>query len=190
MVDSTNPRIMADNIRKLEGKILANDVEGNPSGTGYNTLLTKIKIDGKKFKLPNQVIANPTGEASDEIESIEVGGTIYSLGGGYVPNYSETEAEVGYKFGNDTVYGKLIPITGTSIGTSWTNVDSNLDASFIKQILEARVFFNYFSDHGPMLAPIGVYLDNTALKVRTNPAVSDIEGLNYLYIEYTKVASE
>ena len=82
MVDSTNPRIMANNIRELESKIVTNDVEGNPSGSGYNTLLTKMKIDGKKFKLPNQVEANPEGEATDDLEKVSIGGTIFALAGG------------------------------------------------------------------------------------------------------------
>lgn len=82
MVDSTNPRIMANNIRELSDKIAANDVEGNPSGSGFNTLLTKIKIDSKKFKLPNQVEANPAGEATDALEKISIGSSIFSLAGG------------------------------------------------------------------------------------------------------------
>lgn len=50
-IRSTNPKIMADNILKLEESIKAADVSANPSGTAEDTLLTTIGIDGKKYDL-------------------------------------------------------------------------------------------------------------------------------------------
>lgn len=192
MVDSTNPRIMANNIRDLESKISANDVEGNPSGTGYNTLLTKMKIDGKKFKLSNQVTANPDGEATDEATKLEIGGTIYSLGGGggYAPNYSETEAEVG-TFGEKTVYGRLVPLTGSSITTSDSVINSSLTFEDVETILEAKVFWND-STTSPRMAPILAYIDqrsNGDHKLHAQGFTSyslTSTTLKYAYIEYTK----
>ncbi len=56
MVGSTNPRIMADNIRKLEGKIKANDVVANPTGD-TTADLTKIEIDGVKYSIIGEAMA-------------------------------------------------------------------------------------------------------------------------------------
>ena len=50
-IRSTNPKIMADNILKLEESIKAADVSANPSGIAEDTLLTTIGIDGKKYDL-------------------------------------------------------------------------------------------------------------------------------------------
>ena len=126
MIDSTNPRIMADNIRELNARMTSNDVEGNPSGSGFNTLLTKMKIDGKKYKLPNQVVANPTGEATGEIETLEIGGSIYSVGGGGAGgvNYSLEEQDTGLKWiDGRPIYQKTYEIS-TSLSNSWMNIDS------------------------------------------------------------------
>ena len=56
MVDSTNPRIMADNIRNLEGKIKANDVVANPTGD-ITAELTKVEIDGVKYAIVGETTA-------------------------------------------------------------------------------------------------------------------------------------
>lgn len=80
MIDSTNPRILANNIRKLFSKISdIPSVEGNPSGSGYNTLLTKLKIGNIKYKLPKDVTVNPEGEASGALNKLGVGSAIYSV---------------------------------------------------------------------------------------------------------------
>ena len=50
-IRSTNPKIMADNILRLEESIKAADVSANPSGTAEDTLLSTIGIDGKKYEL-------------------------------------------------------------------------------------------------------------------------------------------
>lgn len=50
-IRSTNPKIMADNILKLEESIKAADVSANPSGEAEETLLTSIGIDGKKYNI-------------------------------------------------------------------------------------------------------------------------------------------
>lgn len=50
-IRSTNPKILDDNIAKLEKAIQAGDVSANPSGTAEETLLSTIGIDGKKYEL-------------------------------------------------------------------------------------------------------------------------------------------
>ena len=138
MVDSTNPRIMASNIQELNARMISNDVEGNPSGSGFNTLLTKMKIDGKKYKLPNQVVANPTGEATGEIETLEIGGSIYSVGGGGAGgiNYSLEEQDTGLKWiDGKSIYQKSYELS--TLSGSWTSLDSSLGAEQIIRCFEA-----------------------------------------------------
>lgn len=85
MIDSTNPRILANNIRKLFAMVKAivpgTVVEGNPTGTGYNTLLSKIKIGSSKYKLPAEVVANPEGETAGELSKLKIGDTAFSVEG-------------------------------------------------------------------------------------------------------------
>lgn len=50
-IRSTNPKVIDDNIAKLEKAIQASDVSANPSGTAEETLLSSIGIDGKKYDL-------------------------------------------------------------------------------------------------------------------------------------------
>lgn len=83
-IRSTNPKILDDNIAKLEKAIQAGDVSANPSGTAEETLLSTIGIDGKKYELgpsaentsydntDSGLTATDTQGAIDEIqESIE-----------------------------------------------------------------------------------------------------------------------
>lgn len=100
MIDSMNPRILANNIRELFKKINSitpgTDVEGNPSGPGYNTLLTKIKIGTHKYKLPLDVTANPEGAATVKLEKLGVGGTIYNTDAAFVDTANVIQAKTTY----------------------------------------------------------------------------------------------
>ena len=83
MIDSTNPRILANNIRKLFAMVKAivpgTVVEGNPTGSGYTNLLKKIKIGSSKYKLPDEVTANPEGEATGSLTKIGIGDAILNV---------------------------------------------------------------------------------------------------------------
>ena len=80
-IRSTNPKIMADNILRLEESIKAADVSANPSGTAEDTLLSTIGIDGKKYELgpsaentsydntESKLTATDTQAAIDEVVS-------------------------------------------------------------------------------------------------------------------------
>ena len=198
MIDSTNPRQMADNIKELNKRMINNDVEGNPSGSGFNTLLTKLKIDGKKYKLPNQVTANPAGEASDEIEKIDIGGTVYSLGGGggYTPNYSETEAEVGITYNGSPVYGRLVKYTRDGdLSSNWDVINSSVTFPDGDRIIKAEAVIQGYAEC--VYSAIQAYFDNVGaeatykVKAKTFASVSPNPAKDsYVYIEYTKVASE
>lgn len=55
MIDSTNPRQMADNIRELEKQL--------------NTLAASI----------TPVVANPTGDATVQLTKLQIGDTVYGF---------------------------------------------------------------------------------------------------------------
>lgn len=94
-IRSTNPKILDDNIAKLEKAIQASDVSANPSGTAEETLLSTIGIDGKKYELgpsaentsydntDSELTATDTQAAIDEVVSmvgdIEAKGAMWAI---------------------------------------------------------------------------------------------------------------
>ena len=94
-IRSTNPKIMADNILKLEESIKAADVSANPSGTAEKTLLSTIGIDGKKYELgpsakntsydntDSGLTATETQGAIDELAEIVAFDTTIKKGAAY-----------------------------------------------------------------------------------------------------------
>ena len=94
MIDSTNPRIMANAIRKLFSKTSAIPVvKGNPTGSGFNTLLTKLQIGSSKYKLPEEVTANPTTESTTLLSALKIGSDEFILPENVIAN-PEGEATV------------------------------------------------------------------------------------------------
>lgn len=90
MVDSTNPRIMADNIKMLAAG----------GGSGGTT-----------------VVANPEGAATGELEKIGIGEGIYSIPKS--PDLSTNEFDTGIKWVDDRViYGRVY--TGLNISCPLT----------------------------------------------------------------------
>lgn len=142
MIDSTNPRIIANNIKKLLARINAivpgTVVAGNPSGSGFNTLLTKIKIGDNKYKLPANVVANPEDEATGTLSKISIGDSIYSIEtGGSDINYTDSEVKIGKYMGSD-LYKKTVNVNTQNLDWVVMN-DSNCNilgfdscASFIE----------------------------------------------------------
>lgn len=184
MIDSTNPRIMANAIRKLFSKISAIPiVKGNPSGNGFNTLLTKLQIGTTKYKLPANVIANPEGEATDELTKIGIGSGIFSIGS-TLPVYSTTEFETGKKWidGRD-VFGIVLHFeSNLSIpnGTAtWTATNVETEAETVISAIGIGETYGF---------PLAADIDTSKFVVMnfrsTSIAVSDI------YIEYLKTPSE
>ena len=196
MIDSTNPRILANNIKKLFARINAitpgTVVTGNPSGSGFNTLLTKIKIGDSKYRLPADVVANPEGEASGTLSKIGIGSAILNVGS--LPDYSETEFDTGRKYNNATVYGKIIPVEITATGSA--TIAHGI--SNISQILfmSGSIAFSTYWLPLPYVSSstdnlIGIQADDTNISVFVGTgfgsAVTDF-GDGLLYIEYIKTS--
>ena len=79
--DSTNPRVIADNIKKLDARPFAG------------------------------VIANPEGEAVDSLEKIDINGEIYEISSYTPPQFSTDEFDTGKKWiDGSKIYGKIFDL--------------------------------------------------------------------------------
>ena len=140
MIDSTNIRIIADNIRHLFKKVNSIEpgtvVEGNPSGSGFNTLLTKIKIGSSKYKLPSQVVANPETESTTLLESLQVGSDEFVLPANVTANPEGTATSDLTKIGiGSGIFG--IPVGGTEYSTTEQKIGKWIDGSDLYMITYA-----------------------------------------------------
>lgn len=118
---------------------LANVVSGKQDQIDFNTLeaatetLTRLKADDVVYNLGGgtEVVANPSGEATDDLETIKIGNTVYDIpggGGGMVmmsDYYSEDEQVVGRWTDGKPLYQKTTILTGTYTG-NMNSVDFGL----------------------------------------------------------------
>lgn len=185
MIDSTNPRIMADNIRKLFAKPTGTVVEGNPSGSGFNTLLTKIKIGSHKYKIPDAVVANPEGELTGNLSKIGIGSGIYPVTNGVA--YSNDEFDTGDKWiDGSPIYGKVytpasaIQLSTQGLGTDITSIITNV--SDISLIIEASAHL----EESSLYLPIAADISNGDISAYTFVNAS----VDVIVLKYTKTTSE
>ena len=163
MIDSTNIRIIADNIRHLFKEVDSIEpgtlVEGNPTGSGFNTLLTKIKIGSSKYKLPKDVTANPEGEATEDLTKLQIGSDIFGLGAGVTAN---PEGEATEKLSKLRVGSDIFSVfSGFNIGASEVDTGITLGNSKIYAIRFAdsrSVVNNGWNFTGKTIANIGQIL--------------------------------
>lgn len=173
MVDSTNPRILAGNIRALAKKIASivpgTVVEGNPSGSGFNTLLTKIKIGSNKYKLPDQVTANSEDEATEALTKLKIGSNVYGIEAGGL-DYGTSETKIGKYKGSD-LYAAEVTFSGSFINGANNVLMSGSDKTFI----------GYASD-------ISVLKETVLNKFVNIDSICGVPGINdfYIYIDSDK----
>lgn len=155
MIDSTNPRIMANNIRELAA---------TSGGGGTN------------------VVANPEGAATSDLEKLGVNGTIYGIPSYIPPEYSTTEFDTGKKWLGNVVYGKIITFESTLLISynSFTDTGSTISGAEFPLIAWS------YSSTGT-LSPLLAYFDNGKLMVQTPRNGADA-GVEWIYIEYIKTA--
>ncbi len=100
MIDSTNPRIMADNIRKLS----------EASGSGGST-----------------VVPNPEGEATGDLSSLGIDGSKYTIPVYSPVDYSTSEVDTGIKWvDGSSIYRKTISF-GEVAAASSKEVEHGID---------------------------------------------------------------
>lgn len=187
MIDSTNPRILANNIKKLFARINAivpgTVVTGNPSGSGFNTLLTKIKIGDSKYKLPDAVIGNPEDEATEALTKLKVGNTTYNLSSYTPPNYSTTEFNTGKKWiDNRDIYGIVYDLAEA------INVNYNAFTSLGITNLGSITIINGFAISNSNYNVPGVMLQNDSGTLKAQvPRLGNVQTpIKTVYIEYVK----
>ena len=106
-IRSTNPKVIDDNIAKLEKAIQASDVSANPSGTAEETLLSTIGIDGKKYEL-----GPSAGNTSyDNTDSGLTGDDVQSAIDEVVTDLETVDAKNAYHVG-DTFQSGYVQIMG------------------------------------------------------------------------------
>ena len=159
MVDSTNPRIMADNIKMLAAGSGGSSVVANPEGEATEDL-AKLEVDGTVYGIP-EIEVNPEGAATTDLEKLKVGDTTYAIP---VPvtlpfvyyestvTFSSGEAFIKDKDGGDLVVG---------------------DIAFVTMLTETsnRIVFNVYIDTGKLKARTingntnATYSANAGLKI-------------------------
>lgn len=107
-IRSTNPKVIDDNIAKLEKAIQASDVSANPSGTAEETLLSSIGIDGKKYDLGPSAENTSYDNTDSGLTATEAQAAIDELATGLSGKIS---------LGETTVYTKSSEVTGGNYPT-------------------------------------------------------------------------
>ena len=187
MIDSTNPRVMADNIKELASQ--ASVVKGNPTGSGFNTLLTKLQIGSSKYKLPANVVANPEGEATGSLTKLQVGSSVFSVAGDASLSYSTTEHEIGTWIDGSTVYEKTVSLGALP---NVTDASVNHNISDLGTVIQIFGFANSSTTNLPLPYVNADDIRNT-IQVEVRPATvwinvkSDFSAFTgYVTLRYTK----
>lgn len=188
MTDSTNPRVMADNIKILDKKIKAADVNANPEGEATGTL-TKLGVDGSIYSIPQgtSVTANPEGEATETLTKLEVGTGIYSIPV-YTPvDYSENEVNTGIKWiDGKTIYRKVI--TGNLTRGSWTTLTHGVSGNIISVsgFVSGNNLIYGIQYYESASLYIATQVSATSVDCKVNFSSGDYTGT--FIIEYTKTS--
>ena len=182
--DSTNPRVMADNIKTLNEKIKEADVNANPEGEATGTL-TKLEVDGEIYAIPQgtSVVANPEDEATDTLTKLEVGEEVYEIPS-YTPiSYSATKQDTGMKWiDGSTVYAITLE-TNASISTNWTSL-VDVSTLHIGKVIDAVTRSDDTQNF-----PIAIWYDGTSGYLKGNNLGSGSIMIISVTLYYTEAAS-
>lgn len=107
------------------------------------------------------IVANPSGTATDELNSIQIGNDVYEITGGeYVHHYSTSEKAVGTWIDGSTVYEKTF--TGFSVTLqSGVLKDTGINVSYISKVIS----FTALSDDYLAIIPVAGYKINGTLQM-------------------------
>ena len=195
--DSTNPRIMADNIKRLENEIKS----------GGSILPTVTTSDEGKVLTVNSSgnwdAENPVTELPDTTSA--TAGQVLKLDSdkkpewadeySYTPpSYSTTEVNTGKKWkdGRD-VYSKIVELTTPSTSGSWSLMPhgiSDIDkAVMIQAYVEGTSNSVYCAGITPGNVGIGGSVDRENVGISTS-VPSLLSAPAYVYFEYVKVVTQ
>lgn len=128
------------------------------------------------------VIANPAGSATDTLNKLQVGSTIYDVpsGGGSGHNYSTTEQIVGTWIDGSTVYEKTVDFGQNILINSNTWYTTNISTVGISAIIQA---FGTNGD-GTFFGFLGMSRDGTYCNLlQTRNAAITIRYLTFRYLK-------
>ena len=187
MTDSTNPRVMADNIKELAastGGIVS--VEANPTGTATADL-EKLDVDGTIYGISESVSveANPEGEATVDLEKLGVDGTIYGIPEGGLPDLSTTEVLTGRNYNGVPTYTAIVyfsEVIQINSNLSWYTMPGTMPAN-INNLISATLK-HYF---GGIANCFDFQLSNGSLQLRNHSMQNEtFSTSDCVIIEYTK----
>lgn len=139
-IRSTNPKIMDDNILKLENAIKAADVSANPTGTAEETLLTTIGIDGKKYNIGASAENVSYDNTDSGLTATNAQAAIDELSEASGISYDNTDSGLtadDVQEAIDELSGKAI-YNFTPDGT--TTISAALDALYAEEIIDDHSF--------------------------------------------------
>lgn len=174
---------------------LANVVSGKQDQIDFNTLeaatetLTRLKADDVVYNLGGgtEVVANPSGEATDDLETIKIGNTVYDIpggGGGMVmmsDYYSEDEQVVGRWTDGKPIYQKTIIYNtpfNISNGSWYTSTETYSNINLINAIIVNSSFAVYTGSI--------VVIENNHLVIGNQTHNQPMSNIKYIILQYTK----
>ena len=136
------------------------------------------------------VIANPAGAATDTLNKLQVGQTIYAIpSGGSVHTYSQTEQIVGTWIDGKTIYENTYHADVSSSTSGSVQLPNNTDKvirieGFVVQITtDNEVMVNFCNDSTDK-ANVYYRLSDKTVQIRTGTSYG--KGQYYLTVQYTK----
>lgn len=160
MIDSTNPRVMADNIRQLAA-----------AGSGGST-----------------VVPNPEGAATANLEKLGIDGSIYSIPTYTPPTYSTSEkVDTGEKWVNGKkIYAKVFVLDAVktlSVNGAWTSMGISDDT--IEDILDVKAYSGGISSLGVCFSGVGGVMNSGVINL-INISTYDSLSVTTFVLKYTE----
>lgn len=186
MIDSWNAAKLNERITQVEKKIQSNDVIANPTGTATDTL-EKISIDGDIYSIGSGL---PEVTVSDNGDVLTVLEGVWAKGSPSpsVIDYKLTEQEVGSKWINDKpIYQKTYELT--SVSSSWTALETNATVDEI--ISCSNLVTPDSTDNLAYTCQARVVRETGSVDYKNSASVSVPSGSKaYVTIQYTKKTEE
>ena len=132
------------------------------------------------------VIANPAGQASADLEKLQVENTIYAIPSAFIDIgdcYSTTEIQIGCWIDGRPLYGRVISGLNQSIQSErWVTLN-NVNIPNGKDLIRGVCYGEYSEQY---ILGIGkIHLDSTTGNVEIRN-VDDVVTITAIYLEYTK----
>lgn len=197
-----NPSGQASNyLQKLKVGNGIYDIEHVSANVAVSTLaapLTTLKINDDEYTVPSgggtTVVANPSGTATDDLEKIQIGSTIYDIpsgGGGeqlYLSDYYSTEERVvGRWTDGKPLYQKTFDL-GSSVSinnNTWYDTSFKPSDYDMEKVIAINTGLNDNTDIN-VWESLGAVANNTSDKISILNARAGSITIRYFTLQYTK----